>query len=831
MCVKTVIKKNWIFLLFIMLSFLCLLKKDNYLPMDVVPYPDSYIDFAAHQGELEQTWLSEVKEIAQVSITIKAKNTIQNQMELNVIDAITGENVAEAAQPIEINAGEDKEIVFSFPKTKCVQGNQYVFQLSFKDTNRADEIWVEAGSNYMGCTIRDIDQEKGAAFRITYVKNSKIFWIFSSLFPLFAFSMFYMAVWKRKWEEVIGLSAATLISIMFLFGLFGRLEWGITTSYVLAIIGFILAVVIFNKKNRNVQDLYSNGIVVFGIMFVLILLNNIDSRFARWDEFSHWGLAVKDMFYSNSFAKHFDSTVMMKYYPPVATLMEYFFCYTNRLFSPSMVYVGFQTLGLCLLSAGLGICKNRKIMVGITVWAILLFVPITFFYDVYNSIYVDPLLAFGVAYVLICYYTDTISGFNFIRILGGLFLLTMTKDTGVVLAGVLTLVMLGDMLYRQWKEKQWDIKKIGLPILGTIFVCCVFFTWQIYLSIPVEREASGIKQEQQVVETETETMSVAGAVEKSRINVEGIVDLFTGEAPDYRYQVIKNYLTKIFNEGTYSFGIFSLSYMDLSIIMLAVTMLLSRYWKSKELFTFGILTFIASLGYCAFLLVAYLFSFSQGEALLVLSFSRYMGSCVCGIYIALLILIIMSANDKEGLKAETALIVILTVVLVALPIHNFYVKNEDLQLTDEQVYGFEELADILQTGAKKADKVYFVCNNSDGHAELQFKSAVVPMITEYPRCNIYESKDTYMKQQAIYEESGQEMNGNPYYITAEEWENVLKNYEFVVLFHPNDVFIESYGSLFEQPESISDGTVYRVNKEYGNVKLELIGKTGIKSFR
>lgn len=831
MDIKMVTKRNWIFILFVIVACFSFIKKDNYLPMDVVPYPDTYVEFAANQSVLEQTWLSEVKEISEVSVSCMAKNTIQNEMQIRISDALTGEFVAQASQIVDMIADEEKKITFTFPKTKIIQGNQYNIHLKFLDAEQTDKIWIKAGTNYMGCSIDGVDQELGAAFEITYIKNSKIFWIFSSLFPLVAFSFLYMVVWHRKWEEVIGLAMATLVFTLFLFGLFGYLEWGIIAVYILAAISFLVAVLLFNKQNMEIKDIISVGVVVFGVVFILIMLNNIDSRFARWDEFSHWGLAAKDMFYSNSFAKHFDSTVMIKYYPPVATLVEYFFCYTNRLFSPNMVYVGFQTLGLCLLSVGFGICKNRKMTVGITLGAIMLFVPITFFYDVYNSIYVDPLLAFGVAYILICYYTTSMDLFNFIRILGGLFLLTMTKDTGVVLAGVLTLVMLGDTLYKQWKEKKWNIVKMGLPILGTIFVCSIFFTWQIYLSIPVEKVSIDTDTIQAAEAVEPETMAVTGAVGASGINLDGIIDLFTGNAPAYRYQVIENYLTKIFSENTFSFGIISLSYMDLTFVMLAVSLLISMYWKRDRFLSFGLLTSIASLGYGGFLLVAYLFSFSEIEALMILSFSRYMGSCVCGIFIALLVLVIDAAKDKERIQEGTVLIAILTMVLVALPIQNFYVKNEDTQLTDEQVYGFDDLADILQTGGKKADRVYFVCNNSDGHAELQFKSAVVPMITDYPICNIFGSKDDYMRQLAIYGEKEQDAKGTPYYITAEEWADKLENYEYVVVFHPNDVFSETYGTLFEQPETIDDGTVYKVINVEDEIKLNYIGKTGIKSFR
>ena len=174
--------------------------------------------------------------------------------------------------------------------------------------------------------------------------------------------------------------------------------------------------------------------------------------------------------------------------------------------------------------------------------------------------------------------------FNFIRILGGLFLLTMTKDTGVILAGLLTLVMLGDTLYRQWKSKNLAISNIGLPILGTIFVCIIFFTWQTYLSIPAIKEITDTSLLQSTETIEVETMSVTGAIEASGISLGGIVDLFTGDAPTYRYQVIKNYITYVFTENIFSFGIISLSYMDLTFVILAFSFLLSIYWKKDSIF-------------------------------------------------------------------------------------------------------------------------------------------------------------------------------------------------------------------------------------------------------
>ncbi len=48
----------------------------------------------------------------------------------------------------------------------------------------------------------------------------------------------------------------------------------------------------------------------------------------------------------------------------------------------------------------------------------------------------------GVFYVLICYFSEKMSAFNLLRIAGGLFALSTTKDMGMVIAGLITMIML-----------------------------------------------------------------------------------------------------------------------------------------------------------------------------------------------------------------------------------------------------------------------------------------------------------------------------------------------------------------------------------------------------
>lgn len=841
---KEIIKKNWIFILLVLAGSLCWVTLDKKASMNIISNSDSQIKISLKEDVLEQTWLSEVKEIVGVNISAVADETFDAEFRMNILDGNSREVLASSLQNMDFESGKESKISFSFPAIKNCQGEQYIFELTCVSEKTDADIMISSGTNYAGCTINGIEQQQGASLDIIYVKSGMFSWMFMSLFPFIAFSLFFMALCNKKWEECVGLSTTIFIFILYIMGILGCLEGGIVIVYILSLMALMLAIILYNKKDMQISDLNSYGLIIYGVVIILILINCKDARFAKWDEFSHWGLVAKDMFYSNSFSRHMKSTVMIQYYPPITAIMEYFFCYTNRLFSESSTYVGFQVLILNLLSAGLGVCRNRKPTVLIPTFLSLVFIPIIFFNDVYNCLYTDSMLAIGVAYVLICFYIDKMNTFNFVRILGGLFVLTLTKYTGIVLAGIVFMIIFGDIIYKQYRQKRINFQEVGICSIFIVWICALFLSWQCYLKMPIENKvnnanievmddreiANDIKATDVPEAIADETISVSEVSVNSGISLSGIVELFTREAPEYRYATIKNFIYKLFLERKYSFGPISMPYMFFTIAVLVLTLWIALKCANKndkeEMLAFGILAFIANMGYCTFQLVTYLFTFPEREAINVASYGRYLASYLCGVVIVFSIITIKKMESWDKKFRQVMMVLLVVALLVVTPVKFFWIKNEDIEYTDEYVYGYDELANILQTDAKGGERVYFVCNNTNGSADLQFKTAIVPMLTDYLTANIYDSEESYEKQMNLYESS----KATPRFITVGEWEKKLFDYQYVVLFHPNEVFAESYGVLFEEPDSISDGTVYKIYQNNGNISLKLIGKAGIKKF-
>lgn len=880
-----VLKKNAVFIIIVCIAIVCVIKRNDYQKMPIVSAPDSELVFSTEESVLEQTWQPQVKRIAGVRIPYVSASDFESDLKLTVYSDDYAEILASVTIHQTFQTDASGTLRFDFKTVQVVPGERYRIRLSY-DTFSADgALRIASGRNYDGCSIGEVACREAAALYVTIVKSSSLFWILAVFFPFIAFSLLFMIVWTRKWEECIGISVIITVFILYVAGLFEILTAGMALVYILAFAAFGLSVYYYNKKDMQAKDLFSPAIVVYAIFFLVIPVNCRNVWFARWDEYSHWGTAVKDMFYFDSFAKHVNTTVMLPRYVPFSTLIEYFFVHAKGMFSPDMVYIAFQTTLLSLLMIVCGaVGKKKKYLVPSI--AVMFIIPVIFFGDVYNCIYVDSMMAVLAAYVLICYFTEELAGFNLLRILGALFALTMTKDMGFVIAGLLTAVMMGDSLYLAFMKKNVErkdaktskflqiIKGLFRPLLCAVFVLAVFMSWQVYMSIPAkapvpvtraaetwaseEQDAVGEKQASEGAVTdraEAESAASAnaaqseekvyfqGTVGASRLSINEILKLFKHEDGGYRYQAIKNYLITIFDEASFRFGNIRVSYVDAYILLLLLTGVLALFdfWGGKigRMFSFGIFTFLAGMGYSFVLELMYLFAFPQGEALILSSHVRYHGSFLGAVVLALACLIVRQAaageeeDTEKAKKRSYAVMAALTAFLIiCMPVESLIEKNMDTEITEADVYGYADMGEVFRSFALKSEKIYYVCNDGNGESYYIFCNVVSPLlcVNYYAESDIYGSEEAYEEEMTAKTEAGEEMSGNGRIMSCGEWEGILQDCQYVFLMHPGRAFAESYGELFAEPDTIGDRTFYRVRQDDEDVTLEYIGQVGVKSY-
>lgn len=825
-------KKNIFFIIWFIVAVLALLMRNRTLITPIVSNPDSQIAFSTGDSVLEQTWQPQVKKIVGISVPYTSLSDFESDIRLLIYSDDYSEVLLQTSIFKEFQKDESGSLDFGFKALKLAPGERYRFQLCFDRDSSDGTLLIDSGTNYAGCSIDGQVYNEALALNVSFLKSSYLFWLFAVSFPFLSFSLLCMIVWGRRWEECVGLAVIFTVTILYAAGLFEMLSVGMVLVYILSAISLIAAIYLYQKKNLEVKDLFSPAIVVYVIFCGLILLNNHGAWFARWDEYSHWGLAVKDMFYYNSFAKHIDTSVGLVRYPPFATLIEYFFEYANGLFSHELAYDAFQ---MTLLSSLIIICKSagKKPAYLIASVSVMFFVPVIFFGDVYNCIYVDPMLAVFAAYVLICYFSEELSGFNLLRILGGLFALILTKDMGVVIAGCLTMVMMADKVVHAVRHKSKIVRALIRPFLCFFFVFAVFLSWQIYMRIPVK-----------AVETKSQMQEVYfdNSISASHINLEGILQLLRHEDGGYRFASIKKFIIVLFDEKTFMFGNLGFSYVDLSILILVVTGILSlvNFWGNKRanIVSFGIFTFLAGLCYCCVLEFMYLFAFPMGEAVQLVSHGRYFASFIGGVVIAFGFLIIDCAsknNDGEKRVNLTAAYGIIAIMLICFPVESFVNKNMDTEVVEDDTYWYHDVAEVLRSFSKKGEDTLFISNGIDRLAYIRFKNIASPVLSAYSQTNIYVSEEAYQKQVDIWqlniEEEEEIVEHKDIVIVSEETlEEKLQHSQYVFILHPADVFRESYENLFEEPDTIDDGTFYKVQKLDGKLVLTYIGKVGVKTY-
>lgn len=802
MLVNKVIKRNIVWCLCVVGVLIAYLRRDISIEIPVVSNPDSRI-FLSADSVLEQTWQSNVKKINGIRIPYIVEKDFEAKIRLDFLedDGIT--LLAESEIERSFSSGESGTLIFPLKTFKVTPGVRYRIRMQFSNDASEGSVQVGSGTNYAGCSIDGVLQDEAAAFKIAGVKTGRISWMILSFFPFLSFALLLMIVANRKWEETIGISVILSGSILLVSGLFGLLEVGVYLLYLFAVISLLIVIYFYNRREMKLKDIFSTGMVLYTVLILVILVNCSNLYPARPDEFSHWELMAKDLFYYNSFSKHLNSPIQAIYYPPFMSVIEYYFTYINGFFSSSFCYVGYQVV---LLSCIIIACKNanKKLKLILPGFFAALAVLLMFYVDAFSTLMVDAVLAVLIAYTLVCYFSEELSTFNILRITGGLAALVFTKPTGVVFAGLITLIMIGDNLLKWFREGKRVLNKLIVPCICTIFVCLLYLIWQLYLSVPVNVEH--LHNEAVTESVGQEVTAVKDITSASRISIEAIKNLISGQGKEYQYETIGRYVRKILNGNSFKIAAFEFSYMDLLFLLLALSWLGVQTLKDDNdkhnLFRFGFLSVLAGLGYAAFLLVTYVFSFKESEALALAHHERYLASWIGGVLIALWILILMKA--AQGKESSTSTIdkwvVFMSVVLIIMsPRDQLLERKSDTMHIEEHWYGYEDMLEIFRSVANKAETLYLVCNDTGGMDYIMIQDAICPLLADLlPIDNS---------------------------VNMKEWKEQLKDTQYVLILHADNEFKELYGELFENPDLINDGTLHQVVVSNDELYLHYIGES------
>ncbi len=203
----------------------------------------------------------------------------------------------------------------------------------------------------------------------------------------------------------------------------------------LGVASFFVYMLKILKKQFCIKPFFCPGIIIFAVLSVYFFIMLRGVNLLHYDNFSHWGSIVKEMFYYNSFPDE-RSIIIFRNYPPGSASFIYFICkvlgYTesHALMAQSLLIASSVAALFCKV-------KLKDISYFVSLFIISICSVCILSYDdstlhIYNLL-VDALLGFMVAVSIVIsyYYKDNLKKLFYTNIFP-LTALTLIKDSGKI---------------------------------------------------------------------------------------------------------------------------------------------------------------------------------------------------------------------------------------------------------------------------------------------------------------------------------------------------------------------------------------------------------------
>lgn len=613
-------------------------------------------------------------------------------------------------------------------------------------------------------------------------------------------TMAFSAISKRKFEENIIFTIVSYITVLFLTGVIGNLNIGFYVIILANIIMLVYNIYAIAKRKINVKEqIFSFGFIVFILSYMLILWISVGRMSIEWDEFSHWSLAVKNMFNLGNLGLGEDSNLLCKNYLSGTSIFQFFCTRLCGEFKEGMLYVGMNVM---LVSTILPIFKNvktRKNLLSYICFGLMFCVPMYFYTQIYKTVYVDGILALAFANTLYSYFSNRdseLTKFKLIELIANIAFLTFIKDFGLVFAAGSLFIILVDNLFIKNKFHIKDVwKNSKYILLAAIPIVLIKGIWSVTLSV---NEVISVSNTSNILPT--------------------MLNFVKGELLPYQTETVKNYLTALFETPlTVTYSLTFVMCVCIAIILAYVAVSHTNEERKKSIAVMLTLAVIGAGAYAILLMfVPFLALFSEYEAVRLASYSRYMNSYVLGlIFMELAIIIAQTSENKQKFNKFVLIFFAIFTMTFPFSLIKQMTVTARTSISDTQVQrsAYLEFRQQILENVKSDEKVYFIATNTNGAEYYISKYEATPV-----KVNSY----------------GWSISNEPYneediwtqVLTAEQWkQQLVYEYDYVYLYIIDEKFIENYGSLFYNIEAMENNQLYKINKEENaEAILELVAE-------
>ena len=534
--------------------------------------------------------------------------------------------------------------------------------------------------------------------------------------------------------------------------------------------------------------------MIFCVILAGAYLFNYGKLAADWDEFSHWATVVKAMVTVDGLGTNPKANLLFPEYPPGMALFQYFLqkiyiSIGGIKFSEWLLYLAYQVLFFAFAMPFFSNIKQKKVCSALVSGIVIFLCPLIFFNTVYTALYIDPMLGMlagtGLATVFLCERRDWLYT---LRIACTCMMLVLCKDAGALFAVFIVMAYITVQLYdnRRALRKTW--KKTAVESLLVVMALWLpRFVWSVHLKHTVA----------------SETFTVP-------IDWGKFFDIITAREQGWQRAVWEGYFNMLISQTlpVGSTGI-SLNYSGLALLMLGAAAVLFL-WCEKEQegkkFKSRLLMAVMSCQYVIYavgLCILYMFKFSPYEGSRYASFDRYMNivNLAMGIFVILCLLKIFQKSEHA---IENGIFILSGIILISpMEYVGAYLKRSYVASSVDTRWAYEAISNEIEKYVPDESKIWFIDQESQG-----FEQLVVGF-------NIQEH---FIRRGEIWSIGEPFFEGDVWTVsmTAEEWRNqLLEDYDYVVLYKINDYFIQNFESVFADDTEITEGTIYEVDRETG----------------
>ena len=554
------------------------------------------------------------------------------------------------------------------------------------------------------------------------------------------------------------------------------------------------------------QRFCTPGLLIFVTTYVGVYLYDLNRSFTNWDEFSHWGVMIKEMLRLNTFYS-VDSSVLAvhKDYPPAIQIIEWLWCrLSGGCYEEAYLY---RALHIFILSFAFPVVDTIIRHRSKLQWRIIVgFMAVVLFFilclseptgsQYFTTVYIDP--AFGVLgawCIFLALKEDYRHGVGATFIGISIAFIVLSKQMGIFFWGLVVLVLIARWSMHVKKGVYSTRRK---AVQGFIFISIGVGVFPVFAYVSWNSYIQALAVESQFHVSLSQLFQMPGIAAGSG-----------GET--WQHLAMSNFISAVLSTPIVAHPI-QLSYFQLmTLITLGLLLLLmSKKADRRRLLFLVILIASGSILYAFVMMFLYTFSFGSYEGPSLASYSRYMGTYVITTYVLIYYSVLTWLFKRSCSQAKLAYVFMcaLLAAVVVLPPDSLLRAKPALFAQDVRATQLEanKIAGSLDSG----DSVFVVSQNNTGDAVWEIAYYINPHLTNADGINY---NFCFGPSDEWYWNVDTDIEG---------FSGRIAGYDYMYLHNVDTYFIETYHALFDDVSSIRKGALYEVKHEKSSIVLHEI---------